>query len=503
MAELVRERIILGVILVGYLVLATLYAVRVPIWNAPDEPAHYNFIRRIAVDHQLPILQPGDYDHDRLEQLMHAHFPSDQSIASLRYESHQPPLYYLLGSPVFLLTESAGIRRQVIALRLVTVAIGALVILTTYRLATLVFPRRRSWALAAAAFVAFLPMHLFMSAAIDNDVLVELLLAVVLVILGEDLRQPDDRHDLQVGVAAGLAALAKLDGGLSAVLILAGFTGAAWRAADRASALRRLPRRLLRAGGVAILLSGWWFVRNLIVYGINDPFGLRRHAQVVVGQPLTEATSIAQLRSMLLTAFHSFWGQFGWMGIPYADRTYDVLAALSLLVALGVALFGWRIVREAKGWSVAGKSQPVLAGLSGATPADPAGLVAGGSADPLATPAPAPVHRPGKAFGSALRSGAPDELTFSAAERWLLGLLLLEVVLVIVGVVFYNLRYLQPQGRYLFPALPALAIFSVAGIGELIRAEHVGLVLALAGLALYGLCLVSLFQVIGPAFAGV
>ena len=83
---------------------------------------------------------------------------------------------------------------------------------------------------------------------------------------------------------------------------------------------------------------------------------------------------------------------------------------------------------------------------------------------------------------------------------WGIGLLLLEVLLVIVGVIFYNLRYLQPQGRYLFPALPALAIVSVAGIGELFREEHVGLVLMIAGLALYWLCVFSLFQVIGPAF---
>jgi len=87
------------------------------------------------------------------------------------------------------------------------------------------------------------------------------------------------------------------------------------------------------------------------------------------------------------------------------------------------------------------------------------------------------------------------------AEGVAVALLLVEVLLVIVGVVFYNLRYLQPQGRYFFPAMPALAILSAAGIGELIRDEHVGLVISLAGIALYGLCVFSLFQVIGPAFA--
>jgi hypothetical protein len=434
-----RVRATLGVIVLGYLILAILYAVRVPIWNAPDEPAHYNFIRSLAVDHRLPVLAPGDYDQKEIARLMSEHFPPSESIDGLRYESHQPPLYYLLAAPVFLATEHATIRIQVVALRLVTTLIGALVILATYRLASLVFPRPSSYPLAAAAFVAFVPMHLFMDAAIDNDALVELMLCLVLIVLVEDLIKPQEpRNDLRVGIAAGLAALAKLDGGVSAVLIVVGFVGSALLSPDRREALRRVPTRLVRAGLVASLISGWWFVRNLLIYGPGDPFALRRHAQVVVGQPLTGAMTLSRVRAMTLTAFHSFWGQFGWMGIPYSDRTYDVLATLSLLVALGVVLFFVSTL---------------------------------------------PIRRGG------------------TASKLGVGLLLLEALLVVIGVVFYNLRYLQPQGRYLFPALPALAILSVAGVGELFRDKYVGLILTIAGLALYWLCIFSLFQVIGPAFA--
>lgn len=452
-----RVRATLGLIVAGYLVLAVLYATRVPIWNAPDEPAHFNFIRAIAVDHRLPILEPGDYNQDQLARLMHDHFANGESIDSLRYESHQPPLYYLVATPVFLATERFGVPTQVVALRLLTAVIGALVILATYHLASLIFPDRASSALGAAAFVALVPMHVFMDAAIDNDALVELMIALALIVLVDDLRKPrEPRNDLLVGVAAGLAALAKLDGGVCAVLIVAGFLGTALLSANRSRAVRRAPLRIVRAGIVAALISGWWFARNLLIYGLGDPFALRRHAEVVVGQPLTGALTRARLRDLVLTAFHSFWGQFGWMGIPYSDRTYDVIAALSLLVALGIALYLWRLLYpfRVKAWTW---------------------------------------RREGR---SARRF---DSVT--GAERLAVALLLLEVLLVIVGVVFYNLRYLQPQGRYFFPAMPALAILSVAGIEELIRDEHVGLVIAIAGCALYGLCVFSLFQVIGPAFA--
>jgi len=453
-----RVRATLGLIVAGYLALAFLYATRVPIWNAPDEPAHYNFIRDIAVDHRLPVLKPGDYNQDQLARLMHDHFARGESVDGLRYESHQPPLYYVLATPVFLLTEHFDTRTQVVALRLLTTVIGALVILATYRLASLIVPQRAWFALAAAAFVGFVPMHVFMDAAIDNDALVELMIALVLIVLVDDLRKPrEPRNDLLVGVAAGLAALAKLDGGVCAVLIAAGFVGSALLSADRSRSMRRAPLRIIRAGVVAALISGWWFARNVLIYGLGDPFALRRHAQVVVGQPLTGALTRARVRDLILTAFHSFWGQFGWMGIPYSDRTYDVIAALALLVALGVALYLRRLY--------------FTLGVDWRT----------------------------WTHGGAWKSGRPHGPT--GPETLAVALLLLEVLLVIVGVVFYNLRYLQPQGRYFFPAMPALAILSAAGIGELIREEYVELVIAIAVIALYGLCVFSLFQVIGPAFA--
>jgi Dolichyl-phosphate-mannose-protein mannosyltransferase len=445
-AELWR-RGALALIVLGYLVLATLYAVRVPPWNAPDEPAHYNFIRSIAVEHRLPILQPGDYSQSEIARLTNLKFPPGESVAAFRYESIQPPLYYLIATPVFLATQALGERGQVVALRLVTVAIGALFLLAMYRLGRQIFPRSALLPLAATAFVAFIPEHLFMDAAIDNDALAELMLCLTLVVLVDDLWQRGaPRNDLLAGLVVGLAVLTKLVAGVSALLVMLGFLGSALLAADRPAALRRLPRRLVRAGLVALLVSGWWVVRNVLVYGWQDPFGLRRHAQVVVGQPVTGGLSLTLIRQMSLTLFHSFWGQFGWMGIPFADRTYDVIATGSVVVAVGIVAFLWQVIRGA-------------------------------------------------------RDGRPSAIAMVAPQRWALVLLLAEVLLVALGVVFYNLEYLQPQGRYLFPTLPAVGILAAAGLAELFRDRYVGLALVGFGLALGWLSVFSLFQVIGPAFA--
>ena len=88
-------------ILVVFLFVGTLYVAYTPIWQAPDEPAHYNYIRALGEGRGLPVMAPGDYDQAYLERLTAERFPPDLSIAPLEYEDHQPPLYYLLATPVY------------------------------------------------------------------------------------------------------------------------------------------------------------------------------------------------------------------------------------------------------------------------------------------------------------------------------------------------------------------------------------------------------------------
>jgi hypothetical protein len=87
------ERLLLPAIVSIYLVMGTLYAVYTPAWQAPDEPAHYNYIQLLAEQHRFPILKPGDYPAEYLEEIKAAGFPPEMSIAPIRYEFHQPPLY--------------------------------------------------------------------------------------------------------------------------------------------------------------------------------------------------------------------------------------------------------------------------------------------------------------------------------------------------------------------------------------------------------------------------
>jgi hypothetical protein len=75
-----------------------------------------------------------------------------------------------------------------------------------------------------------------------------------------------------------------------------------------------------------------------------------------------------------------------------------------------------------------------------------------------------------------------------AATRWGLALLGLLFALIFGGMVQYNLDYIQPQGRYLFPAAVTVALALALGLAEMGETRWLGPALVLAGAAaLWGL----------------
>ncbi|NLE99376.1 MAG: hypothetical protein GX601_00205, partial [Anaerolineales bacterium] len=128
-------RVGLWVLVAVYLVIGALYAVFTPVWQVPDEPAHYNYIRSLAEGRGLPVLEPGDYDQELMTELTSRRFPPDLSVDSVEYGDHHPPLYYLLATPVYIL--SGG---RVVPLRLFSVVLGAVLLLVAFRVVRTIFP---------------------------------------------------------------------------------------------------------------------------------------------------------------------------------------------------------------------------------------------------------------------------------------------------------------------------------------------------------------------------
>lgn len=84
-----RETRILALITLLYLALAVTYSFVVPLWEAPDEPSHFLYARYLAQNGYLP--SPTYYAED-----IAGSFEGDYILSI--YEWHHPPLYYLLGA---------------------------------------------------------------------------------------------------------------------------------------------------------------------------------------------------------------------------------------------------------------------------------------------------------------------------------------------------------------------------------------------------------------------
>ena len=342
-SDRLSPKLIILLIVAAYLLVGALYAVYTPAWQAPDEPAHYNYVRYLAEKSRFPVLHHGDYPHIYLEQIVSARFPPDMSVEPIRYEFWQPPLYYMLATPFYRLFGGA-----LIPLRLFSVVLGAGVVVTAYAIALALRPGDTVLALGVAAFVAFVPMHLTMMASVNNDALAELLLAVVMLLLirlaWKLPRNGQASFRLSslalVGLLLGLGLVTKATVYVAIPLALVALV-----------LLERRPKPLARQAlalfGPALVLAIPWYVRNVAVYGWPDLLGTLNHDAVVVGQLRTPdyVATVgwpAYSKNFFTTSFQSFWGQFGWMAVPMDRRIYLALGLLSALIVVGFVLALWR-----------------------------------------------------------------------------------------------------------------------------------------------------------------
>ena len=401
---------VLASILIVYAALGTLFAVTTPRWQNPDEPAHYNYIAHLAAERQLPVLRMGDYDEEYLARQKAEKFPPDLSTEAVRYESHQPPLYYLLAVPVYWLGQG-----ELLALRLFGVVLGGGVVLLVFLCAREVVPGSPHIALGAAAFGAFLPMHAALMASVNNDALAELFIAGTVLALLRWQRLEDGseagrggRLLLATGILIGLGFLTKATAYvLLPVALIVVIARSVWPGSDGRTPTGVLAMRLALTVGPALLLGLPWWIRNSLVYGNLDILGLSWHDAVVTGQP-TAADWIAEHgwgayweRAWLFTS-KSFWGVFGWLGVFMDGRVYTVLYILTAMAAVGI-LFRLRAGVNRNEWQWARF---------------------------LSSP----------------------------------GMTLLLLWLATLGAYgWYNLGFIQHQGRYLFPALPAWSLLFALG----------------------------------------
>jgi len=453
-------------LLLAFIVTGLSYSVIVPVFEAPDENAHFAYARYMAQTGSLPVQDPAN--------------PGPWS-----QEGSQPPLYYLLAALVirgvdtsevaalqwknpqnvmghpaepgnknrFIHTDRERFPYQgaVLAVhlaRLVSVLMGAGTVWLTYLIARQVFapsgegPSEPALALASAAFVAFLPQFLFISAAVNNDSAVTLFSTASLYCLlrltsSLGPQVAGDRAQwawaLALGICLGLALLSKLSALLLVPFLALTLAVEAWH--------KRLGHRflvaVLAALGVAALVAGWWFLRNLRLYG--DPVAANVMMEIAGRRAFKLERFLGGAWEELRGLRWSFWALFGWFSLPISRPVYLVLDVLVLAAALGL------VMRKLR-----------------------------------------PTTNRGTDF---------------VAWRWPISLLLLWLLMVLGGLVWWAAFAKGAQGRLLFPAIAPIAVLLVAGWWPWLPRRTAGTMPVLVGLPMLAFALGCLLGVIRPAYA--
>jgi hypothetical protein len=366
------------VLLLFFVVLSVLYGATIPIFESPDANGHYSYIHELTEGRGLPVQGA----------------PSGQRVTG--YVASHPPLYYALcaavtfwvpddvdvrdwmwrnpyhamgdpgrvGNKNFLVHTSAeqfpwrGTPLTVHIARLVSTALGVLAVVATYGIALEFFPvgasaptgrgpDRRWLALGAAALTAFNPMFIFTTARVSNDAAVTAFGS--LVVWGAvrlAVRGLSRRGLALTGAALGLAALSKLSGVTLGPAVALAFlfdvlqqrqeTGFCRSAYDKTRFLRQLLTNAAILFGATALVCGWWFLRNLFLYGeLMGVDAWLSHTATVRPEPIGFFDVIPQLHGLEM----SYWAMFGWFNVSVAGWMYRVWWFLVRAGLLGLIVF--------------------------------------------------------------------------------------------------------------------------------------------------------------------
>lgn len=311
-----------------------------PPLEATDEGSHFLYAHNLIEEGRLPILQ------DR-----------ETVFASQSVQRHHPPLYYLAGAVVIGLFDRADVSdflrvnpyasigivrpenanyhlhepdpgtdtaRAILYFRWFSVVLAVGTLIATYAAGSWFFAPRIG--LIAMFVMASIPSFVAVSTGISNDNTVILFgsLGVAHVAAIYHRRQIRMTDGLTAGLILAGVALSKVSGlALSGVYAVAVF-GMAIRYRWR---VNQLIRPTLITVAIVCTLAGWWYIRNLSLYG--DPLALQATA-AIWGRG--DTFSLNELRGV----WDSFWFAAGNLTVRGYDwfYRYTILFVIASLLTL-------------------------------------------------------------------------------------------------------------------------------------------------------------------------
>ena len=327
-----------------------LWALVVPAFQAPDEPAHFDAALHVATGSGWP--DPGTLHVSNAvgaaQQEQASGDASSWSTVSALLQEHpgdsgtvnqmtqHPPTAYLADAAVLRVLHHGSLRwdHALVALRLVDAALVTPLALLTWAAVRRLTRSPRAALFGALALFA-VPQLASVGASVTNDAPV-LLLGGTVVWLATRLLTGDLRRRTLLALAVALGLLVATKGtGLPAIpfVALVVLVAGAGTLTGGARSLRTAAA-LVMAGAI----GGWWWVRNLLVFHTLQPDG---YAAIRPDRPFPagEHPSPGHFLDVSWgTLARTFWGSPGQRAqVSIGDTLTAVLTAVALVVLVGWA----------------------------------------------------------------------------------------------------------------------------------------------------------------------
>lgn len=353
-----QARNLMAVVIIYFAALVAVYIGAIPIFEASDEAEHFLYIHSILESGELPTIRSR-------AELATAETP----VERWNNHTHHPPLYYLLGALAISPTNRGDLDTYlqhnelifvrgmeadnankwlhpphmpggdtaiaVYILRSINGLLGAGTLLLIYLIARAAV-RRDSVGVLAALLTASIPGYAAVHAGINNDALVIFIYAAGILWLMKTWQaaQLSNRQIALISVICAGATLSKLSGLTLTGIVLLVLAIGAWRGQFP---VQRVMWSMLWIIATIALLAGWWFLRNLELYG--DFFAVAA-TQSVWGRSAEELAQFNLLNELSLIV-RSFWLMIGYSHRPLLARDTVVIYG-SLITLLGLA----RLIRH-------------------------------------------------------------------------------------------------------------------------------------------------------------
>lgn len=331
-----------------------LWSSAIPIWQGPDEQAHFAQVQYYVEKKTLALnpLKNRSLEVTISEKLLgtlrngqgnnkftyHPEFKIENKFEAVKQISHlpistrshmvaqeaasYPPLYYILAYPFYLLAYFGNLFDRIYAVRLLSIILHVATVYVAYKIGKLVW-QRNFFALSLGALVAFQPMLTFLGATVHPDNLLNLLYSLAILFTLLILKQGVKIKSLLIlGVLYYLGYETKI-----LMVFLLPVTGAV-------IFYKLFPWKIALPTGLALLLS------PLAALFVQAPIPLM---PVVSAQSPLASMSVTnymkfRIPKLLFEVWPWYWTVFKWLGVVLPIQILRIITRVAVVLAAGIVI---------------------------------------------------------------------------------------------------------------------------------------------------------------------